>query len=97
MRGGVDLGMMSFSTDPEIGKRYSKSGIVLQARTGLVTRGASLQELSYYPFECEVCFPPCTAIDVIEDFQVDGSCVMLTVALTTNPAAATIDKFINER
>ena len=82
VRGGVDLGIMSFSTDVEIGKRYSRSGIVLEARTGLVTRGASLQELSYYPFEREVCFPPCTALDVLEDFRVEGAAMMVTVALT---------------
>ena len=88
---------MSFSSDIAMGKLYSKSGLVLEGRTGLVTRGASLETLSYYPWECEVCFPPCTALDVLDDFRLDGASVILSVALTTNPSAATIDRFIDER
>ena len=97
VRGGVEKAFMSFSSDPAMGKKYSKSGLVLEGRTGLVTRGASLESLSYYPWECEVCFPPCTALDVLDDFRLDGAFVILSVALTTNPSAATIDRFVEER
>ena len=90
--------MMSFSTTKTVVEQhYSSSGVILEAQTSLVTRGASLASLSYYPAEAEVCFPPCTAIDLVDNGRLDGACVIMKVALTTNPAAATIQKFVEER
>jgi len=90
--------MMSFSTAKAVVEQhYSSSGVILEAQTSLVTRGASLASLSYYPAEAEVCFPPCTAIDLVDNGRLDGASVIMKVSLTTNPAAATIQKFVEER
>ena len=61
--GGTEPAMLSCTPDLEMAARFATSR---QALLFLVTaktfmqRGASLDFLSCFPQECEVCFPPCT-------------------------------------
>ena len=61
-----------------------------------MTRGASLQWLSFYPGEAEVCFPPLVALEVHHS-RVEGGTTILELLATTNPSSATIDKYTEER
>ena len=62
--GGVEYAFMSCTTEREVAMQYSNKGYLFEMVTGMITRGASLSWVSFYPEEREVCLPPCTALDV---------------------------------
>ena len=74
---------MSCSTERSVGLQYGDGGYLFELQTGMVTRGASLQWLSYYPEEKEVCFPPCTALELLRRNRMDGQAVILEVSVVT--------------
>ena len=65
VRGGVEFGFLSCSTERAEAEGYAKGKVLLSIQTGAVTRGASLSWLSYYPEEKEVLLPPCTALEAV--------------------------------
>ena len=75
---------MSCSTDRSVGLEYGEGGYCFEMQTGLVTRGATLGWLSYYPEEKEVCFPPCTALEVRRRSRVQQGAVVIEMTLVRN-------------
>ena len=53
MRGGVEFGFLSTTTDRSVAMHYAASaaGVVLEMQMGMVDRGADISWLSQYPFE----------------------------------------------
>ena len=52
------------------------------ALQGIASRGASLQWLSQYPGEAEICFPPLTALTV-DTKKAEGSVLVVELSLST--------------
>lgn len=68
--GGTELGFMSASGDHDLAMAYATSkepAILLEIQQGMVGRGGDLSWLSQYPFEKEITFPPCTALEALRD------------------------------
>ena len=74
---------MSCSTERSVGLQYGDGGYLFEIRTGMVTRGASLQWLSYYPGENEVCFPPCTALELLRRNRMEEGAIVLEVLVVS--------------
>ena len=67
VRGGVEFGFLSATTDRAVAMQYASgrgSGIVYEIQQGMGDRGASLDWLSQYPHESEVCFPPLLGLEL---------------------------------
>ena len=62
----AELGVLSATTDKQVALALSggkaSHTTILEISFDYTSRGASLQWLSQYPYECEVAFPPCTAL-----------------------------------
>lgn len=107
VRGGVEYGFMSTTTDKEVALTFAKDGdrktssTLVVANMGMVDRGASLSWLSQYPHEREVLFAPLTALEVtdITDFQDEGAFNIrqVTVRLNCNLLSMTIEKLLAVR
>ena len=80
-QGGVEFGFMSCTTQRSVALEYGSGGYLFSIRTGLVARGACLAWLSYYPEEMEVCFPPLTALDVLQKQSMDKGAVVVELAV----------------
>ena len=85
VQGGTEFGFMSCSTDRSVGLQYGKGGYLFELQTGMVTRGASLQWLSYYPEETEVCLPPCTAVELRRKDRIDHGAVVVELGVVCLP------------
>ncbi len=84
--GGVEYGFMSCSTDRDIALFYSNQGYLFEMQTGMISRGASLSWLSFYPEEAEICLPPCTALDRRSISRMDqGAIVVQLNAVCQSP------------
>ena len=83
-QGGVEFGFMSCTTQRNVALEYGCGGYLLSIRTGLVARGACLAWLSYYPEEMEVCFPPLTALDVLQKQSMDKGAVVVELAVVSS-------------
>ena len=89
--GGVEYGFMSCSRRREVAVDYGREAYLFECTTGMVTRGASLAWLSFYPEEEEVLLPPCTAMEVIAPLHTDAdncTVVKILVVSAARPAAA---------
>ena len=80
---------MSCSTERRVALEYGKCGYLFELQTGMVTRGANLQWLSYYPEESEVCLPPCTAVEVIRKDRMEQGAVVLQLGIVSLFATTT--------
>jgi hypothetical protein len=64
--GGVELAFMSTSTDIHVAAEYAKKGnnpsycSIFEIPFDAGSRGANVQWVSQYPYECELIYPPCT-------------------------------------
>ena len=81
MIGGVEFAFMSCTRDRRVAARYGQGGYLFELTTGLTTRGADLSWLSFYPDEEEVCFPPCTAVEVLRKSRVVEGVVVMDMAV----------------
>jgi len=98
-RGGVDPGFFSACPDraaAALAARGSQHapGVLLEIEQGLVSRGADLGWLSQYPppdGECELVFPPHTALDVVEVVD-QGETLVFRCRATVNRSDLAIDK-----
>ena len=66
VRGGIELGFMSTTTDREVAMHYAKSekksSVVFEMQMGMVDRGAPLKWCSQFPKEEEILFAPLTGL-----------------------------------
>ena len=90
VRGGVEFAFLSCSEKRHVALQYGCNGFVFEMHTGLVSRGANLSWLSYYPEESEVCFPPCTALQLVRKDRMYQGAVVLTVQVV---CAQTVNLF----
>ena len=74
---------MSCTRDRAVAVNYGEGGYIFELTTGLTTRGADLSWLSYYPDEKEVCFPPCTALEVLKKSRVVDGIVVMDMAVVS--------------
>jgi len=64
--GGVELAFMSTSTDINVAAEYARRGTnpsncsIFEIPFDAGSRGANVQWVSQYPYECELIYPPCT-------------------------------------
>merc|ERR1712194_416920 len=100
VRGGVEYGFMSTTTDRDVALQYARSGdemsMVLQMQLGMVDRGADLSWLSQYPLEREICFSPLTSLEV-QATSVESSVLLVDVRININLIALTIEQVVAKR
>jgi hypothetical protein len=104
IRGGVEYGFMSTTSDKEVALTFAKSADMNSASTlvvaemGMVDRGATLDWLSQYPHEAEILMPPLTAMEVkdISDFkEAEGFQIrQVDVRLNCNMMSQTVEKLL---
>ena len=64
-----------------------KAGVLLEIKQTLTARGASLQWLSQYPGETEICFPPLCALTV-NNKRAHGSLLVIELSASTRTSNA---------
>eukprot|EP00908_Phaeocystis_cordata_P025669 Transcript_8129.p1 GENE.Transcript_8129~~Transcript_8129.p1 ORF type:complete len:593 (-),score=113.69 Transcript_8129:110-1783(-) len=101
VKAGVENGFMSTTRDRGVAMGYAKGdgsrmGIVIEARQGMVNRGAAISWLSQYPHEEEILFGPLTGIEVLST-RIDDSVVIIECAFNVNLTTLTIEKVLNKR
>ena len=99
VRGGVEYAFMSTTKDYSVALEYSMTRdgslpIVFEVEMGMVDRGADLRWLSQYPHEAEILFAPLTGVDVRSVRVVHSSVLLVTVRLSVNMLAMTIEQVI---
>ena len=101
--GGVEIAFMSTTMDRKVAEQYSganvddeKMAIIIQMQQGMVDRGADLTDISQYPAECEILFPPLTALQVVGR-RVSHKTLIIDVRPTVNTNSLTITQVITKR
>ena len=101
VKGGIEPAFMSTTTNRNVAMSYavmSGDGVafVFEIQQGMVDRGADISFLSQYPHEQEILFAPLTGLEV-HATRVDGATMVVTVGLSVNLAALTIEQVIGKR
>eukprot|EP01051_Picozoa_sp_SAG22_P006230 SAG22_NODE_401_length_11080_cov_18.258082_5_plen_553_part_00 len=112
IKGGVEYGFSSFTTDRAVAVHYSGGGklaaaggdekgkrahVVFETRMGMVNRGAFLGWLSQYPEEAEILIPPLTGLEVLGFRQADDGLLEYSMALNCNLQSMTIEEVLAVR
>ena len=104
MRGGIEFGFLSATTEPELALKYASdlpgtgqdgTRLVLELQTGMLSRAADLTWLSQYPFEREVAFPPYTGHELVGT-RVDGTSVIAELRLSNRTHNETLNQRITK-
>ena len=103
VKGGVEIAFMSTTMDRKVAEQYSgakvdddKMAIIIQMQQGMVDRGADLTDISQYPEEREILFPPLTALQVVGR-RVSHKALIIDVRPTVNTNSLTISQVISKR
>ena len=112
VRGGIEGGFMSTTTDKATAFFYARGGadgskrdktkggtapaVVFETQMGMVDRGADVGWLSQFPQEAEILFAPLTGMEV-RGSRVEDDVQVYEVTLTVNMASLTIEQVINKR
>lgn len=99
IRGGVEYAFMSTTLEKSVAMQYASSGAVgtvFEIQMGMIDRGASLQWISQYPQEQEICFAPLTGLEV-RSKRVEGSALVVEVRLNINLSSLTIEQVLAKR
>eukprot|EP00966_Prymnesium_polylepis_P086075 1991994-Prymnesium_polylepis.1 len=99
--GGVELGMMSTTTDRAVAMSFAKTSdasgkcsMVFQIRMGMVDCGADVSFLSQFPGESEILFGPLTGLEVVSSPTVVDGTIVVPLRLSTNQRALTIEQVV---
>jgi len=97
IRGGIELGFLSTTTDRAVAKKYStekedQPSMVFEIQMGMVDRGASIQFLSQFPAEEEILFAPLTGLEVVGTIQANGRTLVVQLRLNCNLHDLTIEQ-----
>jgi len=100
VRGGVERGMLSMTTDKKVAIFYTagrKLPTIFSIKVGAVSKGASLNHLSQFPAEEEVLMPPGSFLEVVGVPRVvhleDSKGSMLEIPMQIScPKTATIEQ-----
>ena len=100
VKGGIEGAFMSTTLDRKVAMQYASSskgcGIVFEVQQGMVDRGAEIAFLSQYRHEKETLFGPLTGLEV-RATRVEGSVLVVEVALSINLASLTIEQVLGKR
>lgn len=106
VKGGVEGGFMSTTTNMETALFYASGGadksmrggpaIVFESQMGMVDRGADVAWLSEFPHEAEILFAPLTGIEM-RGSRVMGAVQVYEVNLTINTASQTLEQVLSKR
>ena len=95
VRGGIEPGFMSTSTDKSVAQHYAaagrSTGFVFEIQQGMIDRGADLSIISQYPHEREILFAPLTGLEV-QSTRVEGAVLFIAVRLSVNLRSLTFDE-----
>ena len=88
VKGGIEWGFLSCSTDVEVAKQYVQGGnciaaTIFEMQTGMIDRGADLSPFSQYPHEKEICFPPLTCMEAVGS-RIKGNILFIQMRLNVN-------------
>jgi len=96
----------SHSLKPEHERRYAGGsssgissgsvGVVFELLQGMMSRGASLNWISQYPFEQEILLPPLTGLELLST-RVDGGVLVVTCRPSINLANQPIEMVVSRR
>jgi hypothetical protein len=102
VKGGIEPGFMSTTTDRAVAVAYAgsagpgKARVCLELRQGMVERGAELDWLSQYPHEREILFAPLAGLEV-QDTRVEDDILVVQVRASVNLVSATIEQVVGRR
>jgi hypothetical protein len=98
VRGGIELGFMSTTTDRKVALGYAKSedtpSVVFEMQMGMVDRGAPLKWCSQFPLEEEILFAPLTGLEVVGIPKVEDSAIIVELRLNCNLHDLTIEQIL---
>ncbi len=98
IRGGIELAFMSTSLHKDVAQDYARDargGLVFVIQQGMADRGADLSWLSQYPSEREICFGPCTGLEVQStrvEQHAEGASTWIECRVATAPNGQTIEE-----
>ena len=104
VRGGIEYGFSSTTTDKEQAMAYAQGGnskvgdamTIFEMRMGMVDRGADLSWLSQYPHEKEVLLPPLTGVEALNS-DVEGNMLVIQSRFSLNLSAQTLEQVLSRR
>ena len=99
VKGGIEGAFMSTTTNREVAMAYASNssvGFVFEIMQGMVDRGADIAAFSQYKHEKEILFAPLTGLEV-QRVRVEGSVLVISVSLSVNLTAATIEQVVGKR
>lgn len=98
IRGGIEFGFTSMTTDKKQALHYAKgnAATLFEAEMGLIDRGASMSEISQYPFEAEIVFPPLLGIEV-KGNTARGGLLLMDIRLSLNLMSETVEQVLRRR
>jgi hypothetical protein len=98
VRGGIELGFMSTTTDRKVALNYAKAegkpSVVFEMRMGMIDRGAPLGWCSQFPGEEEILFAPLTGLEVVGTPKVEDSAIIVELRLNCNLHDLTIEQIL---
>jgi hypothetical protein len=100
--GGVELGLMSTTTDKDVALQYSgaSSGkllpTILEITIGKTSTGADISWLSQFECEREILFPPLTHLEIVDAHEENGVLVV-KVKPTVNHHFQTTEEAVGQR
>jgi hypothetical protein len=100
VRGGIELGFMSTTTDRKVALEYAKSedtpSVVFEMQMGMIDRGAPLQWCSQFPSEAEILFAPLTGLEVVGTPTVEQAVMIVELRLNCNLHDLTIEQILSK-
>ena len=100
VRGGVEYGFMSTTTDKEVALTFAKDGdrktssTLVVANMGMVDRGAPVKWCSQFPDQEEILFAPLTGLQVVGAATAEGTTIVVNLRLNCNLHDLTIEQVI---
>ena len=103
-KSGVEMGFCSTTTKRAVAVQYASQGrnpVIFRIRMGEVNHGAALTELSQFPGEAEILFPPLCNLELEGESRVQlfqgKPITVLQLMVSVNVKARTIDELIEAR
>jgi hypothetical protein len=100
-RGGVELGLLSTTSERSVAIQYSgsgsRAGMVFEIVAGRIDIGAELGWLSQYPGESEYLFPPLTCLEVCGEPRSEGNTVIFPLRANVCLKGLTLEQLEERR
>ena len=101
-RAGIEFGFSSTTLDRGVAGFYAQAGkaarasTIIEAKQGMVDRGADVSWLSQFSHEAEVVMPPLMAVEVVRT-RVDGHVLVVEAKLALNMLSLTLEQVVGKR